>query len=338
MLAVKAHEKGLELACRVDPQIPQSIVGDRGRLRQVMVNLVGNAIKFSSLGEVVVRIQMVPDSSPEVGLHFSVSDTGIGIPADKHALIFEPFAQADGSTQRETMAARVWAWPSAPDWLRSWVDELWLESSVGKGSTFHFTVSFRTMETQEYSKASDPTHYTPSATGVSGIDDNETSRDILLEMIARWGMRPTGVESGRAALKAIFEAEEMGSGFQLAIIDSRMPEIDGFQLVQKIKQDTHLSAAIIMMVASGGERGKIEQSREMGVRACLTKPLRESNLLSAILTILGPERLVKAHRIRSIARTLWKASRTLRILVAEDNPVNQKWSSECWKRWDIRLS
>ena len=321
VLAVKAHEKGLELACRVDPQIPQSIVGDRGRLRQVMVNLVGNAIKFSSLGEVVVRIQMVPDSSPEVGLHFSVSDTGIGIPADKHALIFEPFAQADGSTTRNhggtglglAICSRLVALMGG---------RVWLESSVGKGSTFHFTVSFKTTETQSIQRLPTPPT-TLLQLPVLVVDDNETSRDILLEMIARWGMRPTGVESGRAALKAIFEAEEMGSGFQLAIIDSRMPEIDGFQLVQKIKQDTHLSAAIIMMVASGGERGKIEQSREMGVRACLTKPLRESNLLSAILTVLGPETCESSpntiHRVDSL-----ESSRTLRILVAEDNPVNQK--------------
>ena len=319
-LALRAHEKSLELAYRVDSPIPERVVGDSGRLRQILLNLVGNAIKFTSQGEIVVGVQLDSHNSHEVGLHFTVADTGIGIPAEKHSLVFEAFAQADGSTTRNYGGTGLGLAISAR-LARLMGGRIWLESEVGKGSTFHFTVSFKTGTSQLPHKGAGQ-HAALLDLPVLLVDDNSANRQILLEITTSWGMNPTAVESGAAAMEAIDRAEAGGAGFRLAIIDSRMPGIDGFQLAEQIMENPHRSTAVLMMVTSH-DRTKVEHSRERGIAACLLKPIRQSEMLLAVLGVLGqvwgggaPDEERK-HDPQTPARHL-------RILIAEDNPINQK--------------
>jgi signal transduction histidine kinase/DNA-binding response OmpR family regulator/HPt (histidine-containing phosphotransfer) domain-containing protein len=319
-LALRAHEKNLELAYRVDSPIPERVVGDSGRLRQILLNLVGNAIKFTSQGEVVVGVQLDSHTDHEVGLHFTVADTGIGIPAEKHSLVFEAFAQADGSTTRNYGGTGLGLAISAR-LARLMGGRIWLESEVGTGSTFHFTVKFKTGASQlPHTSAGQPAALLRLP--VLLVDDNSTNRQILLEIATSWGMNPTAVESGAAAMEAINQAEASGANFRLAIIDSRMPGIDGFQLAEQIMGNPRRSTAVLMMVTSG-DRIKVEHSREKGIAACLLKPIRQSEMLSAVMGVLGQ---VEAGGAPDEERKQdpQKPAKHLRILIAEDNPINQK--------------
>jgi signal transduction histidine kinase/DNA-binding response OmpR family regulator/HPt (histidine-containing phosphotransfer) domain-containing protein len=320
-LALRAHEKDLELAYHVDPQLPDYIVGDSGRLRQVLVNLLGNAIKFTSQGEVVVRVQMDSRSNHELGLHFSVADTGIGITAEKHSLVFEAFAQADGSTTRNYGGTGLGlAICSRLAGLMG--GRVWLESTVGEGSTFHFTVVFNITETPRTPRVPIQTAALVNLP-VLLVDDNATNRQILLEITKGWGMNPTAVENGSAAMEAIHQAEASGSGFRIAIIDSYMPDMDGLQLAERIKQNPRLAGTIVIMMTSDDGHEHVERRSGMGIAAYLQKPIRSSELLSAILIVLGQTSLGSGPG--SVARySPAKTSIKLRILVAEDNRVNQR--------------
>jgi signal transduction histidine kinase/CheY-like chemotaxis protein len=319
-LALRADEKGLELAYHVDPQIPDYVVGDPGRLRQILVNLIGNAIKFTRQGEVIVEVQLDSRSDRELNLHFTVADTGIGIPDEKHSLVFEAFAQADSSTTRNFGGTGLGLAISSR--LAGLMNgRIWVESKVGKGSTFHFTVRFEIAETERA-----PGSRTAPAEllhlPVLVVDDNASNRRILLEITKGWSMPSAAVETGNAALEALKQAEMKGTGFRLAIIDSRMPEMNGFDLVERIKQDPRLSGVMIVMLISAGQGGEAAHCRELGISAYLPKPIRKSDLLSAILTVLSQGSANDApHLVRrfSSRETMTK----IRILVAEDNPVNQ---------------
>jgi len=317
-LALRAQEKDLELACLVDPQLPTCVVGDSGRLRQVLVNLVGNAIKFTEQGEVVVEARLDSRSHEGLVLHFSVADTGIGIPAEKHALVFEAFAQADSSTTRNYGGTGL-GLAICSRLVGLMGGRIWLESGTGKGSTFHFTVRFEVAERQSPHPVATK-HIALQQVPVLVVDDNAANRRVLLEMLAVWGMKAMAVGSGGAALEAIDQAEASGAGFRLVIIDSRMPEMDGFQLADQLRQNRRLSS--VMMLQSG-QRGKVERCREMGITAYLLKPVLQVELLSAILTALGEK--PGAGTPESLNRYgPQEKSRSLRILVAEDNPVNQR--------------
>jgi signal transduction histidine kinase/DNA-binding response OmpR family regulator/HPt (histidine-containing phosphotransfer) domain-containing protein len=319
-LALRAHEKNLELAYRVDSPIPERVVGDSGRLRQILLNLVGNAIKFTSQGEVVVGVQLDSHTDHEVGLHFSVADTGIGIPAEKHSLVFEAFAQADGSTTRNYGGTGLGLAISAR-LARLMGGRTWLESEVGTGSRFHFTVKFKTGASPlPHTSAGQPAALLHLP--VLLVDDNSTNRQILLEITSRWGMNPTAVESGARAMEAINQAEASGANFRLAIIDSRMPGIDGFQLAEQIMGNPRRPTAVLMMVTSG-DRIQVERSREKGIAACLLKPIKQSEMLSAVVGVLGQ---IEAGGAPDEERKPdpQKPAKPLRILIAEDNPINQK--------------
>jgi len=316
--ALRANEKGLELAYYVDPEVPECVIGDAGRLRQVLVNLVGNAVKFTSQGEVVVQVQMDYSRNPELVLHFSVADSGTGIPDEKRSLVFEPFAQADGSTTRNYGGTGL-GLAICTRLVGLMGGRIWLESVVGVGSTFHFTVNLA--QGQCTSKAQNH-HGALLHLPVLIVDDNTINRRLLLKLTTAWGMAPIAVESGSAALQAISQAEASGTDFRLAIIDSRMPEMDGFQLAARIKENARWSGAMIMMVTQG-HSGKTERCLQMGIPVCLLKPIPQAELLSAILTVRGqtsPSKAPESARRNSSQA----ASRKLRILVAEDNPVNQK--------------
>ncbi len=320
-LASRADQKGLELTYEINSDIPAYVVGDPGRIRQILINLVGNAIKFTQHGEVVVRAQCASRSGHELELHFTVADSGIGIPADKHSLIFEAFAQADGSTTRNYGGSGLGLAISSQ--LAGLMGgRIWVESTIGNGSTFHFTIRVGVAADQHAFSAqtfqAELLHLP-----VLLVDDNATNRRVLLEITRGWGMQPTAVDSGAAALETMKQTRLAGQGFRLAIIDGHMPGMDGFELAERIKTDPRLSSAVIMMLTSAGQSGDAARCHTLGIVACLLKPIRKPELLSAIVAALG-QRSVDPVPDLVTRHSLQLTSGKLRILVAEDNPVNQK--------------
>jgi signal transduction histidine kinase/CheY-like chemotaxis protein len=343
-LAVRAHGKGLELTYRVAPGVPDGLVGDPGRLRQILVNLVGNAIKFTHQGEVVVEVQRTEDrrqrtegegstdggspalSSDSCLLHFSVRDTGIGIPADKLGLVFESFAQADGSTSRKYGGTGL-GLTICQKLVGLMGGRIWVESEPGHGSTFHFTASLpRSLE------APAP-HAPPEAVDLRGlpvlvVDDNTTNRRILEELLAGWYMRPTGAENGPAGLAALRRAAGEGRPFPLVLLDAMMPGMDGFAVARKIKETPDLAGATVLMISSAAQLADAARCRELGLSCYLVKPVRQAELLDAIRRALaGPEVARRASVARRPEPRPEAGSRSavrLRVLVAEDNAVNQR--------------
>jgi PAS domain S-box-containing protein len=315
-LGLRAHKKGLELAYHIPPSVLDGLIGDPDRLRQVVVNLVGNAIKFTEKGEVVVRVETKAQTANEVTLHFSVSDTGIGIPPDKQRLIFDPFVQADGSTTRKyggtglglTISSRL---------IELMGGRIWVESEVGRGSTFHFTARFalqRRSRSQMFALPPDNL----CGLRILVADDNATSRQILGEMLVSWGMQPTLAGSGREALEAMRRAAAH-EPFALALLDTEMPEGDGFALAAQVKRRPDLAGAVLLL--SSGNPTDAARCRELGLARCLIKPVQQSDLLDAILTTLGTS---PAERTPGSADGVRPRPGTgLRVLVAEDNEVNQ---------------
>src|ERR1700733_3470148 len=324
-LAVRAHQKGLELAYDADSDVPGQVCGDPGRLRQILVNLVGNAIKFTQRGEVLVTIESHPNVSG-VELHFKVKDTGIGISAEKQGLLFKAFSQADSSTTRKYGGTGLGLAISAR-LVELMQGRLWVESGQGKGSTFHFTAKFAASGT-----ISAPPSLAPTAelNGITllVVDDNETNRRIVCEMTRAWGMRPTAVENGPLALARIETAQQLGEPFRIVVIDSNMPDMDGFELAERLqaasKSNGLLSESKLLMLTSSGRPGEIERCGQVGISGYLLKPVTKSDLLSAVRAALtlghvptDPKPALITHN------SLRESEHKLRILVAEDNAVNQ---------------
>jgi two-component system sensor histidine kinase/response regulator len=317
-LAVRAYEKGLELAYHVFPEVPEGLVGDPGRLRQVLVNLIGNAIKFTERGEVVVRVEREERIGSEVILKFSVADTGIGIPHDKQQLIFDAFSQADGSVTRKYGGTGL-GLAISMHLVERMGGRIWVESEPGKGSTFCFTARFGTQGAQPIQAIP------PVLQGMSVlvIDDNATNRRILRDVLVNWGMLPTLVESGSAGLAALKKAASIGSPYELVLLDLMMPEMDGFQVAASIKSDLDLPPTAIVILSSSLQKGDSARCKEIGVEICLVKPILQAELLKAIKEALNISNL---SRRRSAVRRIEPATptRPLRILLAEDNIVNQR--------------
>ncbi len=319
-LALRAHEKGLELACHVLSEVPDKLIGDARRLNQIVVNLVGNAIKFTEVGEVVVKADAKSRGKDKVVLQFSVSDTGIGIPVDKQRIIFDAFAQADGSTTRRYGGTGLGLTISS-QLAQMMGGKLWLESEEGKGSTFHFTTCLGVQE-QSAGRTDDTEQLSLQGLAVLVVDDNATNRRILEDMLTNWGMKPTTVASGKDALATADEAHAAGRPFGLVILDANMPEMDGFTVAEKLKQHPHMASTTIMMLTSAGQYGDTARCRDQGIASYLVKPIRHSELLNAIVACLDAERPQESRHGAESAHQ--PAGRALRILVAEDNPVNQK--------------
>ncbi len=321
MISHRAHQKGLELAYRVGEDVPRVLVGDPTRLRQIIVNLVANAVKFTEQGEVVVRVDTDSRSVDGIALHFSVADTGIGIPREKQHSIFDPFAQADGSITRRYGGTGLGLAISSR--LVSMMDgRIWVESEPGRGSTFHFTAHFSLVKTPR----AEPQPVAPESLEgmrVLIVDDNATNRRILEEMLLRWGMKPAVADSGKTALALWAGAREAGEPFTLILLDAIMPEMDGFEVAQELQKATSPQEATILMLTSSGLRGDAARCRALGIVAYLVKPIRPSELRAAVLAVLRkiPASADKAALVTR--HTLRKESRSLRILVAEDNLVNQ---------------
>jgi len=321
VLAVRAQQKGLELACHVLPETPDALVGDPERLRRIVVNLAGNAVKFTERGEVVLRAALESKQNSDATLHFSVTDTGIGIPADKQAGIFEAFAQADSSTTRKYGGTGLGLAISA-QLVELMGGRIWVESEVGRGSAFHFTAHFDLQHPEE-EKAAQPEPVKLRNLPVLVVDDNQTNRRILEEMISNWRMKPVAVGSGREALETLERASASGKPFRMVLLDGHMPEMDGFELTARIKQNPRLRSAAVILLTSAGSREDLYRVKNIGAAAALTKPVKQSELWDTMVTALvAPGRQKKRPRAaRDRSRS---ARKTMRILVAEDNPVNQE--------------
>jgi signal transduction histidine kinase/CheY-like chemotaxis protein/HPt (histidine-containing phosphotransfer) domain-containing protein len=316
-LAIQAHQKGLDLVYQVDANI-QCVVGDSGLLRQILVNLVGNAIKFTQQGEIVVLAQCEALHDHEVELCFRVADTGIGIPLDKQSLIFEAFAQADGSTTR-TYGGTGLGLSISSQLVALMGGRIWLESTVSKGSTFCFTVRMRTPEATCASGNDDVPELLDLPVLV--VDDSSASRRITVDLCKVWGMRASGVGSGLEALAALRDARESGRAFRFVVIDDRMPGMDGFELAEHLRSD-HDLGTVIMLLTSNSCQAEVKRCQKLGIAAYVRKPIKKSDMLRSILAALAHPS--NQASISTTAASPQKLPRTLRVLVAEDNPVNQK--------------
>jgi two-component system sensor histidine kinase/response regulator len=352
-LAARAHEKGLELTFHVAPDVPDAVIADLARLRQILVNLVGNAIKFTEHGEVAVEVGIADcrlrtadwegtsderHPTSEIELHVSVRDTGIGIAPEQQQRIFSAFEQVDASAARKyggsglglTISSRL---------VGLLGGRMWVESSPGTGSIFHFTIRAQLPQTLAQ---------VPIAAGVDQlrrlpvlvVDDNDTNRHILREMLSNWHMLPTTVDGGRAALTEMRRAAAAGIAYPLVLLDAIMPEIDGFAVAEQIRRQPELAGATIMMLTSGGHSGEVARCRALGVTAYLIKPIKQSDLLDAILIAVGQRSFESEPcRVNAVASRknggaaegpmvatddALRAAAPLRILLAEDNVVNQR--------------
>jgi signal transduction histidine kinase/CheY-like chemotaxis protein len=318
-LAARAHEKALELLCEFSDDVPETVHGDPARLRQILLNLAGNAIKFTARGEVVVAVALDSATGRECVVHFIVSDTGIGIPEDKRQTIFEPFAQADSSTTREFGGTGL-GLSISTRLVQLMQGRIWVESQLGRGSRFHFTARLRPAER---STRDEPVAPVDSLRGLRAlvVDDSATSRRILAHMLTRCGLRPTGASDGVEALARLAQAQQAGEPIQLVLTDLHMPAMDGLELIQRIRQMPGIPAPTILMITSTTHGMDFARIRRLGVSLCLYKPVRRHELLLAILRAMGAESM-PANEAASPAPE-GRPRRSLRILVAEDNHVNQ---------------
>jgi two-component system, sensor histidine kinase and response regulator len=320
-LAFRAGEKGLELAYHVSSDIFEAVLGDPGRLRQIIVNLVGNSIKFTQRGEIVVYVTQESVQKKEAHLHFTITDTGIGIAPEHQQKIFESFSQADASTTRKfggtglglTISARL---------VELMGGRMWVESELGKGSSFHFTIRLGIPKEP-------PARIIPRELSnlenlhVLVVDDNDTNRRIMEEMLKNWRLHPVTANSGPAALKMMAAAEKSGDPFQLLLLDVNMPEMDGFDLAELIRKHDEYRDVVLMMLTSSGLRGDAARCLNIGIAAYLTKPVKKSSLLDSILNVLGTTEPESSYPPLVTNHTLHEAARPLHILLAEDNSVNQ---------------
>ncbi len=321
MLAVRAHHKRLELACHVDPRVPQFLVGDGYRLRQVLVNLVGNAIKFTAQGEVLMDVSCDGRTDDTARLKFAVSDTGIGISDEKLEAIFDAFEQADGSTTRKYGGTGLGLTISA-HLVALMGGKLQVESRPERGSSFHFSLDMK-IAADRSGAAGVVSLDQLAGMKVLAVDDNETNRRILHEMLTNWGLAPTTVASAAEAVACLREAQQSGDDFQLLLTDGNMPGVDGFELVRQIRGEPALQATVIMMLTSDDISGDLAQCNELGLAGYLIKPVKQSDLYSAIVAALNVT-AVESRKTYSPLPIEQLRIRPLRVLLAEDSPVNQK--------------
>ncbi len=327
-LAQRAHAKDLELACRIAPDVPDALIGDPGRLRQVVVNLVGNAIKFTERGEVVVSVETRHLDDRSATLEFAVADTGIGISPGQRRTIFESFEQADGSTTRKHGGTGL-GLAIASKLVDLMGGRIWAEGELGRGSTFRFTATFG-LGTE--SGRGDRRREAEPIAGlrVLVVDDNHTNRRILEEVLLSWGASPSMARDGPSALDGLRAATAIGHPFEVALIDGMMPEMDGFDLAERIRGEAGIVPPLMIMLTSGGQSGESARARRLGVSAYLTKPVRQSELFDTLMKALvankrpRPEPEVDDRESEVEVPPTPPAGRAFSILLAEDHLVNQK--------------
>ena len=318
-LSFRAHQKGLELVYDVQPDAPESLIGDPGRIRQILVNLIGNAIKFTERGEILVSVAQESENADKICLHLSVADTGIGIPPEAQKKIFAAFSQADGSTTRKfggtglglTISTRL---------VEMMGGRIWVESEPGKGSTFHFTAWLGVQEKVAPLAAIEASQLRDVSVLI--VDDNLTNRKVLEGMLSRWGMKSDSVDGAQAALQAMESAVRESHPFSLVIVDGQMPGTDGFTLVKQIHERQELVGVTIVMLTSIGQKGDAARCRQLGIAAYLMKPARQSELLETLCRVLGKSSAAESPALIT-RHTLREERSRLQILLAEDNAVNQ---------------
>ena len=329
-LALRAEQKDLEVVCHVLPDVPNIAVGDPGRLRQVIVNLVGNAIKFTERGQILVQVETMSKTAGGMVLHYFVSDSGMGIPGDKQQAIFEAFKQADGSTTRRFGGTGLGLTISST-LVELMGGRIWVESEPLEGSTFHFTVNLGITDARP-----EPPAVNLTDLQVLIVDDNGVNRRVLQDLLIRWKMRPTVVDSGAAALRALADASERKQPFALVLLDANMPEMDGFEVARRVSAMPNLGGATIMMLSSSGQYDESNKCREVGIATHLTKPVDQRELLSAIGRVLAREPGQRAV-LPSSMLPAELPERRLHVLLAEDNAVNQRLAASLLERRGHRV-
>jgi PAS domain S-box-containing protein len=338
LLAIRAHEAGLEFICAAAPNVPVFLSGDPGRLRQILLNLAGNAIKFTHHGEVSVRSSLESETDTDVTLRFSVKDTGIGIPANKQGLLFQKFSQADASTTRQYGGTGL-GLAISKQLAEMMGGEIGLVSEAGRGSEFWFTARFAKQADRER-RATAPAQI--HGVRVLVVDDNATNREVLAAQLGAWGVRWNEVPDGFSALQALHDAVDESDPFAAAIMDMRMPEMDGEDLARAIKADAALSPTLLVLMSSPGNHGDAAEMARIGFAAAMVKPVRQSDLFDCLSTVLaGPavddagatphtHAAMRRHEIAEVRRG------TARILLAEDNITNQQVALGILKKLGMR--
>lgn len=324
MLASRAHEKRLELTCLVDTAVPLEVSGDPGRLRQIIMNLAGNSIKFTTHGEISIRSELVSRTAEDILVRFEVRDTGIGIPEHRIKAIFEPFTQVDGSTTRKYGGTGL-GLAICKELVGMMGGEIGVTSDDGKGSTFWFTINFKAV-----TEATASTHVFAPIAGMNilVVDDNDTNRQLLITLLSTWGCQYGTAPDGPTALELLKEAKKEEKPFGMALLDHHMPEMDGMTLASLIKADPLISDTTLVMLTSLGRRGDAATIQQAGFSAYLTKPIRQQHLHDCLSLVAGSsqssetsqsqtEKLITRHTVNEAKK------RSARILLAEDNTVNQ---------------
>ncbi|HEX4603367.1 MAG TPA: response regulator, partial [Candidatus Angelobacter sp.] len=321
-LSLRAHQKGLELAFELEPDVPEYLIGDPGRLRQIIVNLTGNGIKFTDHGEVVLTVSR-EQKAEGLTLHFAIRDSGIGIPADKLSKIFVAFEQADNSTTRHYGGTGL-GLSISTRLVELMKGRIWVESKVGVGSVFHFTAKFEpSRETMETQVTASPEEL--RGTRVLVVDDNATNRCILVKMLTAWGMKVDLAENGPDALALLYKAIGNGVTYPLIIVDGHMPEMDGFALLERIRSAKELKVGKAMMLTSAEQMGATQRCQEFGISEYAIKPVAKNDLLDLLLRILSKNGGAASEQLTGrIKESPAMGLRPLRILLAEDNVYNQK--------------
>jgi len=319
VLAPRAHKKGVELACHIHPDVPDALTGDPLRLRQIVVNLVGNAIKFTDHGEVVLRVQAESRRNGNAQLRFSVTDTGIGIAPEKQVVIFEAFSQADSSTTRRYGGTGLGLAISA-QLVELMGGTIAVESQPGRGSKFHFTASFEVQRLEAEKQVS--RWRTLTDLPVLIVDDNATNRRILEEVFTNWHMRPVAVESGASALATLEKSVHANQPFAVVLLDGHMPDMDGFAVAERISQDHRYAGMKLVMLTSAGQPQDVARCHKLGISTYLTKPIKQSELFDVIVSAISQPLVERPHAPR-LRKKSQPAQRGLHVLLAEDNQVNQ---------------
>jgi len=332
-LALRAHYKGLDFICAAAPDVPAYLCGDPGRVRQILTNLTGNALKFTHQGEIAVRASLVSETDAEAVVRFSIKDTGIGIPAEKQELMFQKFTQADASTTRQYGGTGL-GLAISKELAEQLGGEIGVISEDGHGSEFWFNVRLGKQAERERNVA-------PPA-DIGGVhiliaDNNATNREVLMSQFGAWGMRAEAAPDGPTALQALYRARDAGDPFQVAILDMQMRGMDGAALARAIKADETLKATRLVLMTSLGQRGDARRMEEIGFTAYLTKPARQSELFGCLSAVLADtavaqpsQPMVTRHTIREMRR------RAVRILLAEDNITNQEVAVGILKKMGLR--
>ncbi len=333
MLAMRAEEAGLELSCRIKPDVPTALVGDPMRLRQTIVNLTANAIKFTQEGQVNISVETHEEDDSSVLLHFTVSDTGIGIAPEQVETIFESFKQADGSTTRKYGGAGL-GLTISKQLVEMMGGRIWVESELGKGSTFHFTARFG------LGRGGGAETLRISGLDLSGVpvlilDDHATTRSILREMTSLWGLKPSEAKDEKEALAKMKKAFESGNPYRIFLLDCHIPGTDGFEVAKRVKAAPYGSDVQIILLTSMGRRGDAERCKESGISGYLMKPVKQSDLLDAITIALE----YRAHERPPLIthHSIEEGRRRLSVMVVEDNVVNQKVAGTMLERQGHRV-